>query len=282
MSGLRWYEKQGISTAAGYLKQRLESDTTGWLDYAVEAGSYLFRDSDGIYRFLDVSTDRWYLSENGNWRQSTATPDNLEGLDALFRFINLPKPVTEDLPGAIDGQRQPVEVLEFFQLAAKLRYRSGMSSSKEIEEMLSRLLLLDNEGFFWTIGFRSGDWYRFLDGKWKQSPVRPNLGRLMSAASWQNDLPEDAAVHVYQFLLSGASTLPEAVTTPWNPPEGFPGLKEPGETCSRCRAHNLPSSRFCSQCGARLGCPKCGEYNPPGSRFCSHCGHNLAVEKAEP
>jgi len=44
--------------------------------------------------------------------------------------------------------------------------------------------------------------------------------------------------------------------------------------CPRCQHENLPSMRFCGECGARLaaGCSACGAPNAPTQKFCGECG----------
>jgi len=277
MTGLRWYDRQGISNAARQLMLRFEGGAAGWLDYAVEASQYKFRDSSGDYWFLDVSVDQWYKFGSGAWRLSTASPDTVEGLESLYKIVGMPEAALKDLPDPFAQRvdQTPVQVLELFQREARQRYREGLSSSTSIEELLARLLLLDQEGIFWTIGFHSGKWYRFSGGMWNQASTLPDPALLMRTNFELDDLPGDAAVQVYRFLLRGAGSLPEPVTEPWKPPESFPDLNEPGAACSLCGAHNLPSSLFCSRCGARLGCANCGAQNPPGSRFCTRCGASL-------
>lgn len=60
------------------------------------------------------------------------------------------------------------------------------------------------------------------------------------------------------------------------------GGKLGGAKCPSCGAENSPGVKFCQECGARLGaapapaaCPACGEQNPPGTRFCGGCGTKL-------
>jgi hypothetical protein len=47
--------------------------------------------------------------------------------------------------------------------------------------------------------------------------------------------------------------------------------------CPRCRADNLPSHRFCVECGQALqaSCPRCGFAHEPGARFCGGCGQPI-------
>jgi len=52
-------------------------------------------------------------------------------------------------------------------------------------------------------------------------------------------------------------------------------------TCPNCSFVNPEGSKFCQECGEKLGtlsksiCPKCGTENSPQSRFCSECGNKL-------
>jgi membrane protease subunit (stomatin/prohibitin family) len=49
--------------------------------------------------------------------------------------------------------------------------------------------------------------------------------------------------------------------------------------CAKCGAANLPNSKFCNDCGAKMEvagqtvpCAKCGAQVPGGSKFCNECG----------
>lgn len=52
-------------------------------------------------------------------------------------------------------------------------------------------------------------------------------------------------------------------------------------TCTACGTENPPGTKFCSECGAKLGlkaapvCPKCGTENAEGGKFCVECGAKL-------
>ena len=54
--------------------------------------------------------------------------------------------------------------------------------------------------------------------------------------------------------------------------------------CSKCGLANRDGSKFCNECGSRLGasfgCPSCGEPNPSTARFCGFCGTRLSFESA--
>jgi len=52
-------------------------------------------------------------------------------------------------------------------------------------------------------------------------------------------------------------------------------------TCYTCKTINSDSSRFCEQCGTKLGetpkeyCITCGTVNQPSQKFCGECGTGL-------
>jgi uncharacterized membrane protein YvbJ len=49
--------------------------------------------------------------------------------------------------------------------------------------------------------------------------------------------------------------------------------------CPKCGAENQQGTKFCSECGTKLGgnpkCPACGADNEPGAKFCNDCGAKL-------
>lgn len=58
-----------------------------------------------------------------------------------------------------------------------------------------------------------------------------------------------------------------------------------GRVCPQCGYENPEGTKFCQECGTRLGaaktvCPSCGMENPPGVKFCQECGTRLESAKA--
>lgn len=55
--------------------------------------------------------------------------------------------------------------------------------------------------------------------------------------------------------------------------------------CNQCGFENKDTSKFCIQCGSKLGnkCPECGAEVPAGASFCMHCGAGLkgAAQKGD-
>ncbi|MBR4058553.1 MAG: zinc ribbon domain-containing protein [Lachnospiraceae bacterium] len=56
-----------------------------------------------------------------------------------------------------------------------------------------------------------------------------------------------------------------------------------GRTCSQCGHENPEGTKFCQECGSKLGvqnlCPACGAANAPGVKFCQECGSRLQAEE---
>ena len=58
-----------------------------------------------------------------------------------------------------------------------------------------------------------------------------------------------------------------------------------GRTCPACGHENPEGTRFCQECGGKLGgmkCPACGADNGPGVKFCNACGNRLEAAPAAP
>ncbi|MGH2374874.1 MAG: zinc-ribbon domain-containing protein, partial [bacterium] len=54
--------------------------------------------------------------------------------------------------------------------------------------------------------------------------------------------------------------------------------------CPRCSFDNPAGTKFCGQCGTRLGalCHSCGALNPEGFAFCGSCGASLIAPAPTP
>lgn len=57
--------------------------------------------------------------------------------------------------------------------------------------------------------------------------------------------------------------------------------------CPKCGAPNLPTAKFCAECGAKMQvnlvpCPQCGEKVQEGAKFCPNCGAAMSPAKKCP
>lgn len=306
MTNLRWYATETVEQAALLLRQRWESGAVGWLEFALFASQFLLRDRNGAHWFLNVAAGDWYQHGEAGWMLAPgAAPQRLEGLQTLADSGMLLAAAPGEFEDAFASQErwQPQEVLHLLVERARKVYLAGAYTSQQVEALLGRLLLLDRQGRFWTLGFNSQQWHRFADQGWVlvgHGPDAKQLVRIWSGADrcgqcgsslaearlcpacgaltiqGLDELDQPALLRVHRFLLLGAGALPEPVSAAWQPPAQFPPQVDGGARCAVCGANSLPGSRFCSRCGAKLGCPNCGETNPPGNRFCNYCGQSLA------
>jgi len=65
--------------------------------------------------------------------------------------------------------------------------------------------------------------------------------------------------------------------------EGGGEEKKPAKKCPKCQADVPSESKFCLNCGEKLGetvkCPECNADLPNGAKFCLNCGAKLAEKK---
>lgn len=309
MAFLRRYIRSDVIRGAARLRQEQESGRLGRLDFALESCAFCFRDDQNTYWFLDASADQWFRFEGGQWQRATTAPDMVEGTDDLLRYIGAPDALPADGEDSSDNVKQGGPVMVYRHLLQKARdgYLKGRYTSMDTAMLLTRLYLVDQQGYFWTMGFHSGKWYRAEDKDWavmdhppdmnrlahmkyeglscercgqkvEKGPACPNCGAQVSPQII--GLEDEGYTRMGRFMMLGVGSLPEPVTASWDPPESLPSLQEPGTDCPLCAAHNPPGSRFCNQCGRQLGCPACGKVNRPGSRFCAQCGRSLVEEGA--
>lgn len=65
---------------------------------------------------------------------------------------------------------------------------------------------------------------------------------------------------------------------PAAPIQAVPAAPAATITCPNCQTANPASSKFCTNCGTKLGalvCANCHSENAPGSKFCNNCGNKL-------
>src|SRR6266851_8068299 len=50
--------------------------------------------------------------------------------------------------------------------------------------------------------------------------------------------------------------------------------------CSKCGTEDIPSKKFCAECGSPLSnrCSNCHSDNAPGAKFCADCGSALGTD----
>lgn len=82
----------------------------------------------------------------------------------------------------------------------------------------------------------------------------------------------------------GSFSQPGWTSLPQAPAHDCNAAAERVLVCPSCRSDNAPDSRFCAQCGQRLGpaeqACKCGAVLAPGVKFCPSCGAAAAGASA--
>ena len=141
-------------------------------------------------------------------------------------------------------------------------YHEGELTLDDFRAALRDLMLYDTTGNLWTIGAKTGKWYRRQGERWVKG--QPG-GKLVSAA-----------------LVSQLARLESETIKAKLPPGKVKSSSKKTSTlaCSRCGTQLLPGAKFCHKCGAPLiaECSRCGAQLRAGTKFCTQCGTPLTKE----
>ncbi len=107
----------------------------------------------------------------------------------------VPKPVNPELAQRYNDVEQAVQVL-------RRRYAAGTITRDQLQAELRKLMILDEEGYWWMIGLESDRWYRYNGKDWV--PATP-AGRMSDGAAGRTPAPA-AAAPSSPALKVGAST----------------------------------------------------------------------------
>ena len=286
MTDLRTYEPDQVATALGIARAYLESTDTRPSELNSALARLLFRDGQGRYWAADPLAQRWHQWQEGAWQLAAAPSGTLEGLASL----DVPGANLAEIPPDDEETETPTTAAEATaELTERLvtAYHAGRLSSERAGELLGRIALIDRQGRIWRRGAHSGKWYTFEDGGWASQPEPPTdealLGRSdlvvwANSESTDDDMDEHLAEALGSALWSGADTLPEPLTDPWDTPDAPPPL---WPACPHCEREAIPGGRFCPWCGQSLPreqkrhCPRCGSPTKLSDRFCGKCGNPL-------
>jgi hypothetical protein len=117
------------------------------------------------------------------------------------------------------------------------QYRHGLVDRSTFEQGLRELQFTDEADEIWTIGARSGRWYRWSGRAWASGTPPPRL--FLPAASEHPTATAPGSGRVVDF-----------------PRPATPAAADPPAAGSDA-------------------CPGCGVPIRPGKRFCTSCGHSL-------
>mgnify|MGYP000142831343 CR=1 FL=1 len=148
---------------------------------------------------------------------------------------------------------QPSEALALFYYLCDA-YRRGLFTFREFSQALNALRFIDADKNIWTIGSKSGKWYK------------------LRGTEWIEDQPTGLMASVDEML--------------WY--DHIKKLEEPeGNICRECGRKLDKDSRFCSNCATpvenkinsnteitteNLFCRNCGAPLNADSKFCTRCG----------
>ncbi|MDR1816223.1 MAG: zinc ribbon domain-containing protein [Clostridiales Family XIII bacterium] len=108
------------------------------------------------------------------------------------------------------------------------------------------------------------------------------IGRKVFAADGAAAYPAEAdKIKLIQANIKAAQEKLGAVQSEAQAAEQAKKDAEAALTCPNCGSVNPEGTKFCQECGTKLGaaakafCPQCGMENPPGTRFCGGCGARM-------
>ena len=184
--------------------------------------------------------------------------------------------------------------LKFWYETTQIMYRAGRIDDKTYRTLTSILVAEDSQGKVWTIGARSGKWYRKEGMNWVEGNPDKRLAMLAPE-------PEISRIeNAFRKLETRRRKRIEDWERRGRPkPPGFlaggiqaaeirlekqGGKRAPSvpdtQKCMKCGITLPEGSRFCLSCGEpvkssapeSVNCPACGNENPTGARFCRNCG----------
>ena len=174
-----------------------------------------YRDEQGAWWTVDAG--RWETWRAGTWHPDQP-PDRVEG-----PADDLPAPsAAPEAETSREADRQelaPAVAAAASHVAAA--YRSGYLSSDAAEAALGQLYAVDAEGGVWTVGIRTGRWFRFHDGRWDQGASPPDPSTLVDGSALVDDSRAAVRSALAAFLTAN-DLLPEPVTAQWPEPESAP------------------------------------------------------------
>jgi hypothetical protein len=256
---------------------------------------FKFRDQRGEWWTAGICSRQWYRFVDRHWRFGASPDGFLEGPAELEKFAfpaDAPTPGADDFTASSAPAPNAIEAITRIVRDTFGDYESGRLNSMSTTLLLRGHFLVDRTGRVWSLGCRSRKWYFLEAGQWHAAAAPPTPDSLPDPSQFAA-MRSSGQLAVLTFLALEASSLPEPVTDPWNPPPSFPETPPPPAIfCTSCGAMNLRGSRFCSRCGAEPAklappprsaaapahaqCPRCSSPLAPGATFCLRCGASLA------
>lgn len=113
------------------------------------------------------------------------------------------------------------------------------------------------------------------DLKKQETELYAQIGR-QALAKGEVQFPElESKLHLVQGNMSMAQEKLKNAQAEKDAMEAAKRAEDDKQTCPQCGSCNPDGTKFCQECGAKLGatkCRGCGEELAPGTRFCGECG----------
>jgi hypothetical protein len=261
-SGLKSYSQSDVMDMANFIKREFTRPGSSPDRATHVLGEFKFRDDTGLYWTVGGQSLRWYQYGEDRWNLSTSPPGNLEGPASLPMITLRPStvPIQEPRSSEMPVPDDALEHLTRNVQTTRSSYRRGEISSTVAEDLIKQLFAVDKRGRFWTVGFRSGNWYYYKNGNWTRSQEPPkkdslltpddarrycgSCGQLVGGGEYCSNCGAKMAsaplqVALVDFLSHGVDRLPEPVSDTWNPPQGFPEKLSPPKVKSGGRKRGI-------------------------------------------
>lgn len=112
------------------------------------------------------------------------------------------------------------------------------------------------------------------DLKKQENDLFAEIGRQVYGAN-PSGFVQSEKLRLIQMNMAEAQQRLNAITSEKNQAEQVKKEAQERCTCPACGHVNPDGTRFCQECGSKLGgsaCTKCGAALQPGTRFCGECG----------
>lgn len=281
LNDLRKYQSDSVKAMAASMRSELAAGILTQEQLSDTLADFILRDEQGTYWALAPRSQQWYRHGSEGWATAVSAPSSFEGPASLS--IWAPKIDPEDTTAKTESDGKTAsnahEFLQNMIADIEKSYESGKITSVTAKALISDVFLMDKQNRFWTLGFRSKNWYFFEMEQWHKADAPPALDTLMDTKTPEDQDQLDQMI--INFLVAMAGNPPEPVAAGWDPPDHFP---EPVLQCPSCSRVDVGQHTQCKFCNSEIPatakviekttkfCTQCGHEQPRRMKFCVQCG----------
>lgn len=232
---LATYTSEQVEQAAELLQVEIRAR-----DDRARSAAFVFLHNSGAWWTCCPGSGQWHRHIQGEWIPGSPPAGLLLGpawVSHLVVFGEDGDPIDDDemdLEAVVDRQRSTDGCQTLAMAVAQIQdsFAAGRLDSRSAEMVLRRLYLLDQEWRVWTVGVRSGRWYRLTGQGWDLSRVVPEGTPAFDETEYSQRIFE-----AQMPIIDGdAPALPETIVPVWQPPQGLQPAVETGEPvpCADC------------------------------------------------